>query len=158
MNDTLFEIGAPPEIAERVVREIRADVERKTAAGAYNDARVARAERLNLAALRKDGLFLSFYLSCLRDAVYVDITDFEIHERRRGFSKALVALKRSIWKLLKFYTYRLWSQQNQVNGLIVTALAGLEEQYSERLRNLEARVQALENGGAEASKDGNSGA
>ena len=64
--------------------------------------------------LRDEEEFMEFYLGCLRDAVFVDINDFEIVERRQRFSRALVALKRSIWNLLKFYTYRLWSQQNLV--------------------------------------------
>ena len=56
----------------------------------------------------------------------------------------LVGLKKILWKLLKFYTYRLWSQQNQVNGLLVTALEGLDEKYRNRLRDLEGRLAALE--------------
>ena len=56
----------------------------------------------------------------------------------------LVGLKKILWKLLKFYTYRLWSQQNQVNGMLVTALEGLDEKYRKRLRDLERRLAALE--------------
>ena len=153
MSESIFEIGAPGAEAERIVREVLAAVAQKAAAGAYDDARVARAERTNLASLRHEEQFLSFYLRCLRDAVFVDISDFDIHERRRGFAPALVALKRVIWKLLKFYTYRLWSQQNQVNGLLVTAVAGLDEKYAERLQALEARVRALEAPAGPAAKE-----
>ena len=144
MSEPLFEINAPGVDAERLVAEIRAAVERKTAEGVYADARIARAERLNLARLRDTDEFLNFYLQCLRDATCVDISDFPIRERRRFLGPALVALKKVIWSLLKFYTYRLWSQQNQVNGLLVTAVEGLDQKYAAKLRELERRVQAME--------------
>lgn len=144
MDKPLFEIGAPGVDAERLVRDIQAEVARKMEQGVYADARIARAERTNLVNLRNEDQFLAFYLQCLRDAVFVDISDFEIRERRRYLSPLLVRLKKVIWGLLKFYTYRLWSQQNQVNGLLVTAIEGLDEKYAARIKALEARVEQLE--------------
>ena len=55
-----------------------------------------------------------------------------------------MALKKAIWGLLKFYTYRLWSQQNQVNGLMVTAIEGLDEKYTARIKELQERLAKLE--------------
>ena len=144
MDKPLFEIGAAGVDAERLVHEIQAEVERKMAQGVYADARIARAERTNLVHLRNEDQFLSFYLQCLRDAVFVDISDFEIRERRRYLAPLLVRFKKLIWSLLKFYTYRLWSQQNQVNGLLVTAIEGLDEKYAARIKALEARVAELD--------------
>ena len=146
MSEELFDIGAPGIDAEKIVQEIRASVAEKMKNGTYTDARVARAERTNLDNLKDEEHFLHFYLDCLKDAVFVDISDFEIIERRKRFSGPLVLLKRSIWKMLKFYTYRLWSQQNQVNGLILSALEGIEDRNSEKLRELEKRIKALESG------------
>ena len=137
-------IGAPGLDAARLVADIQATVDRKIADGVYSDARVARAEKTNLGHLRDSDDFLSFYLTCLRDAVFVDISDFEIRERRSAFAPALVALKKVIWKLLKFYTYRLWSQQNQINGIVITAVESIEQQFSARIDALEKRVAALE--------------
>lgn len=144
MTESIFKIRTPGIDAEQVVREIRESVEKKMEAGTYADARVARAERTNVVGLRQDEQFLEFYLQCLRDAVFVDISDFEISERRRGLAPLLVTLKKVIWKLLKFYTYRLWSQQNQVNGLLVTSIQALDERYKEKIRLLEERVAELE--------------
>ena len=144
MTDPLFQIGAEGVDAERIMAEIRATVERKMARGVYRDARIAQAERTNLANLQDDETFLRYYLDCLRNAVFIDINDFEIRERRRLGAGMLVGLKKILWKLLKFYTYRLWSQQNQVNGMLVTALEGLDEKYRKRLRDLERRLAALE--------------
>lgn len=144
MNKAVFEIGAEGVDAQRIVREIQEEAERKMKSGVYADARVARAERTNLAALRSSDDFLGFYLRCLRDAVFVDISDFEIRERRRFLAPLLRGMKRLIWSLLKFYTYRLWSQQNQVNGLLVTSIQGLDEKYAARIRALEERIAKLE--------------
>lgn len=124
--------------------DLQATTERKMQAGTYADARVARAEKTNLIHLRGSDDFLPFYLACLREAVFVDIADFDIHERRRFLGPVLRKFKQTIWSLLKFYTYRLWSQQNQVNGLLVTALEGLEDQSAARIAALEKRIAELE--------------
>ncbi len=144
MSDALFEIGAPGLDTDKIVADIQASVEQKIREGVYSDARVARAERANLVNLRNQDEFLEFYLQCLSDAAFVDISDFEIRERRRGLAPLLVTLKKTIWNLLKFYTYRLWSQQNQVNGLLVTAIEGVDEKYQARVRDLERRIESLE--------------
>ncbi len=137
-------IGAEGVDVAAVVEGIRGRVERKRAEGVYDDPLVARAERTNLAQLRQGEEFVGIYLRCLRDAVFVDISDFEIRERRARLAPLLVRLKKVIWSLLKFYTYRLWSQQNEVNGLLVTAVQGVEEQHARKIEALEARVAALE--------------
>ncbi len=140
----ILSIGAPGLDVDRLVADLQATADRKMKDGVYADARVARAEKTNLIHLRGSDDFITFYLTCLRDAVFVDISDFEIHERRRFLGPLLVVFKKTIWKLLKFYTYRLWSQQNQVNGLFVTALEGLEEQGAARIAALEKRIAELE--------------
>ena len=141
---SMFEIGAGKLDATQIVNSIQAEVDRKIESGIYNDARIARAERTNIANLKNEQHFLSFYLQCLRDAVFIDISDFEIRERRKGFGPLLVLLKKTIWNLLKFYTYRLWSQQNQVNGLLVTAIEGVDEKYAKQIQELETRITELE--------------
>jgi hypothetical protein len=144
MDKPLFEIGAAGVDAERLVRDLQAEVARKIEQGVYTDARIARAERTNLVHLCNEEQFLGFYLQCLRDAVFVDISDFDIRERRRVLAPLLIRLKKVIWALLKFYTYRLWSQQNQVNGLLVTAIEGLDEKTAAKIRAIEARIETLE--------------
>ena len=145
MSETsILSIGAPGLDVARLVADLQATVERKARDGVYADARVARAEKTNLVNLRGSDDFITFYLACLRDAVFVDISDFEIRERRRFLGPLLVAFKTVVWKLLKFYTYRLWSQQNQVNGLVITALEGMEEQSAARIAALEKRIVELE--------------
>ena len=137
-------IGADGIDAGAVVAQIQAEVARKRAAGAYDEARVARAERNNLLTLKDDASFMEQYLLCLRQIVAVDINDFEIIEKRGRFAPALVRLKKAIWKLLKFYTFRLWSQQNQTNALLLAAVEILETRRRREVAALEARIAKLE--------------
>lgn len=144
MTEPLFEIGALGVDTEAIVEDIRRTVEQKRKDGVYNDPRIARAERSNLLNLKDEENFLPFFLDCLKDAVFIDINDFDIHERRKFLGKPLVVLKKTIWKLLKFYTYRMWSQQNQVNGLLLTAAESIESRYRDRIAGLEKRIAGLE--------------
>lgn len=146
MNDpSVIEIRAPGVDTAAIVLEIQDTVARKNEQGLYADARIARAERTNLVNLRDDEGFIGFYLTALREASSIDINDFDIRERRGSFyAPLLVRLKKTIWSLLKFYTYRLWSQQNMVNGLFVTGMESMNEQTTSRIKQLEARVAELE--------------
>ncbi|MCC5848200.1 MAG: hypothetical protein JJU29_08905 [Verrucomicrobia bacterium] len=139
------DVGAEGIDTAALVAEIRAEVSRKRREGVYTDARIARAERHNLMYMADSEELLRFYLNCLRDSVNVDINDFEIEDRRPGFKgKALVKIKAVIWKFLKFYTFRLWHQQNQINALMVTAVESSFQQYEKKIATLEARIAALE--------------
>lgn len=139
-----IEINAPGIDTAAIVKEIQETVARKTKEGVYTDARIARAERTNLINLRDDKEFLTFYLHALREAAFIDINDFDIRERRSAFAPLIIKLKRTIWKLLKFYTYRMWSQQNIVNGLFVTGLESMHEQNTQKIKQLESRIAELE--------------
>jgi hypothetical protein len=142
-------VGAEGVDVEALVAEIRADVARKREEGVYADARIGRAERHNLIYMADSEELLRFYLSCLRDGVHVDINDFEIEDRRSGWKgRSLVKMKTVIWKLLKFYTFRMWHQQNQINGLMVTAIESSFQQYEKKISSLEARIAELEDNAA----------
>lgn len=133
---------------EALVNEIREEVSRKREQGVYTDARIGRAERHNLMYMADSEELLKFYLGCLRDGVHVDINDYQVEDRRTGWKgKALVKMKTVIWKLLKFYTFRLWHQQNQINGLMVTAIESSFQQYEKKISELEARLAKFEDGG-----------
>jgi hypothetical protein len=145
-GESIFAIGASGADAARIVAEIQAAVAEKRRRGLYHDPLVTKAELANLANLQDDQALADVYLETLRDAVFVDIGDFEIFERRARLGFLLKALKRLIWNLLKFYTYRLWSQQNQVNGLLLAAVEGIEDKNRAKLQSLEERVARLERG------------
>ena len=145
MSDTpSLTIGADGLDTDAIVREIRERVAQRRARGEYDEAAVARAARFNRAPLQDAAQFLERYLACLRQAAQVDINDFEIVERRARMAPLLKRLKQGIWSLLRFYTYRLWSQQNQVNGMLLAATEIIATRDQERLDRLEARIRELE--------------
>ncbi len=137
-------IGADGVDAGRIVDEILARVAEKRAQGAYDDETVARAERNNLFSLKDDEEFLDRYLACLRQVVTVDINDFPIVERRSLAAPLSKGTKKVLWKLLKFYTYRLWSQQNQTNGVLLAAIETMHRRHKDEVAALKARIAALE--------------
>ena len=139
-----IEIGADGVNVSALMEEIRQTVAKKMADGAYQDVRVAAAERTNLAQISDQDQFFTLYLASLREMAAIDINDFPISERRRFAVPFLVPLKKLIWNLLKFYTYRLWSQQNQVNALYLALLEELDGKYRRRMEALETRIRELE--------------
>ena len=148
MNDEptqpAIRIGADGIDVHRIEEQILASVAEKRARGVYDDAAVARAERNNLLTLKDDESFMERYLLCLRQIVPVDINDFEILERRSRLAPLSKAVKRTIWKLLKFYTYRLWSQQNQTNDVLLAAIEIMDRRHKKEVAELKARIEALE--------------
>ena len=146
MSEAGFQIGARGVDTLQIVQDIQAAVRDKMQKRLYTDARVARAERTNLQHLKDDETFFSFYMECLHESVFVDIGDFEIRERRPRFSQTLIWVKQLVWKTLKFYTYRLWSQQNQVNGLLLSAIDSVDARYRTRMAQMESRIATMESG------------
>ncbi len=140
----LFSIGATGVDAEAIVTAIGARVAEKKARGDYDDLTAAMAERFNFDEIKDDDEFLPLYLQSLQQTISVDIGDFEIIERRARLSTVLIKFKKTIWSLLKFYTYRLWSQQNQVNALLLNTLESIESRDRNRAATLEKRVAELE--------------
>ena len=137
-------IGADGIDAQKIVAQILEEVDRKRKEGVYDEARVARAERNNLLTLKDDASFMEQYILCLRQIIPVDINDFEILEKRSRVAPLVVKLKKTIWKLLKFYTFRLWSQQNQTNSLLLAAIEIMETRHKREVAALKARIDTLE--------------
>ena len=144
MINSIFTIGADGIDTNKIVEDIQNIVAQKKEKGLYTDAQVARAEQTNLSNLKDDEEFFEFYIDCLKEAISIDISDFNILERRRFFSGFFVTIKRIIWKLMKFYTYRLWSQQNRSNGLLLGAIEGIDNRYRNKIKILEQRITNLE--------------
>jgi hypothetical protein len=144
MAEEDIKIGAPGVDVEQVVADIRRSVEEKRRKGVYDDPRLARAGRADLLQPGSHAGLLDGCLDSLADAACVDINDFDIHERRARFARLLVPVKRLIWKALRFYTYRLWSQQNQVNAMFLSALEAMDARCREKHLELEKRIERLE--------------
>ncbi len=158
MNESEIKIGADGIDAEEIVRKIRERAEARRNSGVFDMDAVVRAERFNLSVVKDNADFFDRYIASLGVVFNVDINDFEIIEHRSRLAPLLKRFKKGIWSILKFYTYRLWSQQNQVNKLFHSALELMAKRDSEQLKamqaridDLEARLAALEGGRADAS-------
>ena len=148
MNDEptqpAIRIGADGIDVHKVEEEILAAVAAKRASGVYDDDLVSRAEENNLLTLKDDESFMERYLVCLRQIVPVDINDFEILERRSRLAPVSKAVKKVVWKMLKFYTYRLWSQQNQTNNVLLAAIEIMARRHKKEVAELRDRIAELE--------------
>ncbi len=129
---------------QALMDEINLAIKRKAETGAYAAAGLDRDVMHDSLVFRNYAEFLDFYFETLREAAFVDIADFEITEKRKHFARPLIMLKKAVWAMLRFYTFRLWSQQNQINGLLLAAIEGLHEQHNAKVKALEARIDALE--------------
>ena len=144
MSESYIKIGADGLDVEDIVRQIRERADARRKSGEFDMEAVMRAERFNLSAVKDDADFFDRYISCLRLVSQVDINDFEIVEHRARFASLLKKFKKGVWSTLKFYTYHLWSQQNQVNNLFNAAIELVAERDSEQLKKMQARIDELE--------------
>lgn len=134
---------ATPFDVEHIVREIQAEVAVKAAKGDYQDARVERLQRFELKDAG-DPDYIHALIRSLRRGSNVDINDFEIRKKEERFASLKLQLKKVLWPSLKFYTFRLWSQQNEINSNLVTVLEATVNRYEQQISKLETRVRELE--------------
>ncbi len=117
-----FPVTAPSLDAEALVREVRERAERKRASGAYEGLDDAGAASLDLEQELGEEDFLRYYLKVVERLSDVNYGDFEIVSKGGAFGRMEVLLKKSIWKLMRFYTYRLFSQQREFDCQVAEAL------------------------------------
>ena len=153
MTDTMTEvtreasfikIGADGLDAENIVRQIRERTEERRRNGEFDLNAIARAERFNLANVTDDDDFFERYIDCLGVVFNVNINDYEIIEHRSFLAPLLKRFKKFIWNILKFYTYHLWSQQNQVNHLFHSAISLVGQRHASRVKKMQERIDELE--------------
>lgn len=146
MNDN-FHITTSGVDVERVMAEIRRRVEAKRARGVYNQYSLDDAGyEHGTITLKRGNEYFDFYLKTLLMAAEIDISDFKIESKTPFFGRPVVWLKLLIWKLLKFYTFRLFSQQRDFNARVAVILQGMERRYSKKLAELEDRIKAIDEG------------
>ena len=142
-----FEIyGIGPE-AETVYQEITQAVDEKEKKGVYALHSLGPEVNMEFLDLKNDGQFLEYYLKVIRRTWAVDINDFEIQKKKGFKGKAEWALKKIIWKLLKFYTYRLFSQQIEFNSQIKNTVLAMHREFSGKMEAIEKEILAIKGKG-----------
>ena len=138
--ENTFEINTPGIDVEAIVATIRERVEEKQQAGVYDQYNISPAVALEMDNLKTDADYLNYYLDKIWRAADIDLGDFPIHSKTPVVGQAAVLLKKIIWKLLKFYTFRLFSQQKDFNVKMASIVHGLEMKYEQRLAVLEEKL------------------
>jgi hypothetical protein len=121
----IFQIGADGVDVKRIMQEIEERVARKKAAGVYDRHDLSRIAALELSRVKSEADFLDYSLKVIQQTWDIDIGDFPIYSKGGILGAPAVMLKKTIWKLLKFYTYRLFSQQKEFNCQVINAIVSL---------------------------------
>ena len=117
-----FRIAAPAVDAGSLVEEVRERVRRKKEAGAYEGYDLEGVTSLDYEKELGEEDFLRYHLQVVERLSDVNYGDFDIVSKGGPFGRAELLLKKVIWKLLRFYTYRLFSQQREFDCQVSEAL------------------------------------
>jgi hypothetical protein len=149
-SQTTFTISADGIDVQKIMEKIRERVEKKRAAGVYDKYNLDKVTRLEVAEAKSDEDFLRYYLKIIRKTYLLNIDDFDIPSKGGLLGKPLVWLKKIIWGMLKFYTYRMFTQQREFNLQLVHTLIALnrkmDKNHKELMQKLEQFKDASDGG------------
>jgi len=149
-----FGLTAPALDAEALVGRIRDRVEEKRRSGAYEGYDLEGIAALDFEKELSEEDFLRYYLQVVERLSDVNYGDFEIVPKGGPFGRLEVLLKKTIWKLLRFYTYRLFSQQREFDCQVAEALQSHYRWSRSEIDRLNGEISALrdrlEEGGKQA--------
>lgn len=121
---------------DKIMQEIKDKVEKKKREGVYDKYNLSGIATKDIGELQTERDFLNYYLELIQHTCDVDIGDFEIPSKGGILGKPVAKLKRLMWILLRFYTYRLFSQQKEFNFQIVNTIMSLNK----RLEEIEKKI------------------
>jgi hypothetical protein len=134
--EPLFEISSAKVDTDAIMKEIQKRIKKKEAAGIYHHYNLAKVHTLELQDIEDEEDFLEYYLKAVGSTWAVDINDWEIVDKGGLLGKPALLLKKIIWKLLKFYTFRLWSQQREFNAQIANTVNAMHKKFSAEIEEL----------------------
>jgi len=140
-------INTPDLDVDELMKEVRSRIAARKADGKYEQYDLSAAAALEMDNIKIDQDHLSQYLPNLWRASNIDLGDFPISAKVPVLGKGIVILKKLIWKLLKFYTWRLFSQQKEFNARAAVLIQALILRYEQKIIALEERIAALEEEG-----------
>jgi hypothetical protein len=143
MNEPFFQIDVDGLSTESLMAEIEVSIQAKTDAGIYDSCAMDDIADFDVLKLEDESQFLEYYLKTLRTSWAIDINDFTIPRKPGVLGWLEQKIKSLIWKVLKFYTYRLFSQQREFNSQASQTIIAQHQEYSRRLDSLEKKLEAL---------------
>jgi hypothetical protein len=139
--DQKFQIGADGVDVKKIMQEIEERVARKKAAGVYDKYDLSRIAALELSSVKNEADFLDYSLKVIQQTWDIDIGDFPIYSKGGILGAPAVWLKKAVWKMLKFYTYRLFSQQKEFNCQMANAICSLKARVDAELAALKKKTE-----------------
>ncbi len=139
------EITTPGVNVEEIMSEVRSRIAARKAEGKYEQYDLSTSAALAMDNIKIDQEHLSNELPNLWRASNVDLGDFPIRPKTPVLGTGSVLLKKILWKLLKFYTYRLFSQQKEFNARAAVLIQAVILRYERMISGLEERIETLEN-------------
>ena len=128
-----------------VMEVIRRRVREKKEAGVYDRYNLTGITRLEIVEAKSEEDFLNYYLKVMQKSYELDIGDFEIPSKGGFLGKPAVWLKKIIWKFLKFYTYRMFTQQREFNLQVLNTLKCINRKIEKQHRELMERSDQIRN-------------
>ena len=128
-----------------IMEVIRRRVREKKEAGVYDRYNLTGVTRLEIVEAKSEEDFLNYYLKVMQKSYELDIGDFEIPSKGGFLGKPAVWLKRILWKLLKFYTYRMFTQQREFNLQVLNTLKCINRKIEKQHRELMEKSDQIRN-------------
>ena len=127
----------------KIMDEIRRRVEVKREAGYYDRYNLTGITSLEVVEAKSEEDFLNYYLKVMQKSYELDIGNFEIPSKGGLLGKPAVWLKKAIWYLLKFYTYRMFTQQREFNLQVVNTLKCINRKTDKHHSELRQELQKI---------------
>ena len=139
--ENIFEIQDERINLQEIMKKIDQRIEEKKKAGLYRTYNLDRINMLEVEKISDDRAFLDYYLKVIRRTCDIDIGDFAIHSKGGWLGQPIVWFKKLIWHCLKFYTYRLFSQQKEFNAQITNDVISLNQKVDKSLAGIKRQSQ-----------------
>jgi len=151
-EDRTIEINTEGIDTDKIMRQIRARIEAKRAAGVYDKYNLTGITKLEVSEAKSEEDFIRYSLKMLQRTHEIDIADFPIPNKGGPFGWLEVLVKKALWYLLKFYTWRMWTQQREFNAQVVNTLRALDRKLDGLKRTLDEGRQTGEGGQAKGDR------
>lgn len=139
-----FEIRSTSIPTDALAQRIEGKIEERERTGGHAGLDMNVMTPIDLTGEKGEGQLIPFYLTSIQQAWPIDMNDFPI-PRKPGFGGTVEwTLKKVLWKLLKFYTFRMFSQQREFNSQVSHAMGAIHKDYNAKLNDLRQQLRTLE--------------
>lgn len=141
-----FNVAAKNVDIEAIMKDIKEKVKEKKQQGVYDKYNLDGLTIDDITQLKDEQDFLKYYIELIQHTCDIDIGDFEIPSKGGIFGKPIAKFKRIVWVLMRFYTYRLFSQQKEFNFQLVNTLMSMNKKLEDKVGELTNRIDELGKG------------